>query len=318
MPSERSLTEYQQELQAMIDDLKISDVDPMAFINVETIINVDARMLFMRAQLLQWQILRDNMTEQLRQWGEMFSELQKRGVKEIQIFVGSVGRTIILDVNIHNTIKELKAMLEEMDGIPPDQQRLIYAGKQLEDAMTVSAYNIPMNATLTMTMNLKGGVRTFTGTRRAGSTIKKRSTINADLAAMVKVAAPPIQGVVEQTAAHVKEVMELMSAGQKVLHGLLMKLTLQEQHDVEKLFSQKSGGETERRLIEFTGMLFKTYNSLEQVRMQAEEYTEILKQLTMSMFANLYLEETSGRYNVERFKEDLKEIMLETAKNGVM
>jgi hypothetical protein len=77
---------------------------------------------------------------------------------EMQIFVNGIGgKTITLDVSPYDTIDKLKAALEELDGIPPDQQRLIYAGKQLEDAMTVSSYSIPMHATLTMTMNLSGG-----------------------------------------------------------------------------------------------------------------------------------------------------------------
>lgn len=77
----------------------------------------------------------------------------------MQLFVKTLtGKTVSIEVEEGESIEDVKAKIAEKEGIPPEQQRLIFGGQQLQDSKTLDDYDVGDDATLHLVLRLRGGI----------------------------------------------------------------------------------------------------------------------------------------------------------------
>lgn len=80
----------------------------------------------------------------------------------MQLFVKTLtGKTVSIEVEEGESIEDVKAKIAEKEGIPPEQQRLIFGGQQLQDSKTLDDYDVGDDATLHLVLRLRGGIIPF-------------------------------------------------------------------------------------------------------------------------------------------------------------
>ena len=93
-----------------------------------------------------------------------------KATEEVQIFVKTVtGKTITVEVEAEDVLEKVKVKIEGREGIPTDEQRLLFAGREVQDGKTLMDYDIQTESTMHLVLRLCGGMNNAESDKEAGS-----------------------------------------------------------------------------------------------------------------------------------------------------
>jgi ubiquitin len=121
----------------------------------------------------------------------------------MQLFVKTLtGKTVSIEVEEGESIEDVKAKIAEKEGIPAEQQRLIFGGQQLQDGKTIDDYDMGDDATLHLVLRLRGGLtevkESFVKEHLKGLTDQDRELMNAFIATSIKQSDEPPSNIVRR------------------------------------------------------------------------------------------------------------------------